>query len=381
MDLNYSQSVLFYLFIIFGSTFFVMIPELLVKFSNIDNKLNSKPYKKNITITKRLFNLNYLLSFLIAWIPSAIRYGIGTDYNGYVNGYNYSYNIDLNFYGIIPKELGYRLLTNLIYFKLGGDPQLIFIITSFITIGLIYYTIFKLKLNQFSKAMAIFMFLSMYYCTSYNLVRQFVALAIIFYAYRYLLMKNTVKFIIYVLLACSFHLTAIIMLPIYYLIYKDVEIKKIIAIILGVIIVYILYDKALNILTSISMFSKYSFYSNEIKNDKEIWKVIVKRLPLIFIILKYRKKLLELDYKNKQLMVLAVIEIMTGLFVTKNIWLFRLSYYFIFSYVLLISQICKIEKRKLIINLYMMVYCLFYFYYNFVLNGVDEVLPYMNIFQ
>lgn len=66
---------------------------------------------------------------------------------------------------------------------------------------------------------SVFLFVTMgFMLTSMNIVRQSIAVAILFYGYQYLVRGSFKKYLRYILIAFGFHASAIIMLPLYFVI-------------------------------------------------------------------------------------------------------------------------------------------------------------------
>lgn len=172
-------TALLYLSILLLSTFFVYISE------------KGKGRLEHFTF---LF-----IAFLIVFIPSAIRYDIGTDFLSYLNIYN---NLDL-YTNIEP---GYYLL-NWILNQLGAPSQWIYVVTSFI----FTYAIFKAYPQ--SRAWVIhFAAFSLLLFFSFNGTRQALAIAFCLIAVFKFFKKEYVKFVVLILIGSSFHTSALVIL-------------------------------------------------------------------------------------------------------------------------------------------------------------------------
>ncbi|EOU1983770.1 EpsG family protein, partial [Clostridium perfringens] len=161
--------------------------------------------------------ISYAISFLITWFISAIRFGIGTDYFMYKDIYEYAIHGAttseiISWYDVEP---GWAFL-NRILGMLSKDTQVIFIVTSFIFIFCIYKAISDFK-DDISVGMSIFIFLAIAYIPSFNVVRQYLAIGILMLSFKYIKDKKLIKFLTIVILASFFHYTALIFLPMYYL--------------------------------------------------------------------------------------------------------------------------------------------------------------------
>lgn len=149
------------------------------------------------------------LSFIPVFLVSALRYQVGIDYM------SYSWIFDAVRRGEkIHAEMGFRWLNELIL-MFTNKNQWIFIVTSVITLALIFYGIFK---HSASPAISIFLLVTMgYLFSSFNILRQYVAVAIIFASLRLIKENRFIPFVALVVIAMLFHKTAIVMLPFYFL--------------------------------------------------------------------------------------------------------------------------------------------------------------------
>lgn len=147
----------------------------------------------------------YIL-LIISFVFSALRYDAGYDYFSYLNlityGKNFSFeNIEfLNKYLIeISRYLSY--------------PQAYYIITSFIYILFMSLGFYNLnKLDSITIVMFIFFIGS--YLTSFDIIRQMVAVSIIFYATTNLIRKKYIISIFFSFVAYGFHRSSIAFIPI-----------------------------------------------------------------------------------------------------------------------------------------------------------------------
>ncbi len=161
--------------------------------------------------TKVLF---YILSFLPFLLVSGFRYGLGTDYFG-----RYVYDYSRIYEGIEVKnlEIGFTLLMKGTMF-FSEKPFLMFFITAFIISGCIFFAIAK---ESKDKVLSICVyFLLGFFFDSLNIMRQFLAISIIFIGFLFLIKRKKVFFVLCVLMASLFHSTALIMLVLAFLDYK-----------------------------------------------------------------------------------------------------------------------------------------------------------------
>lgn len=135
-----------------------------------------------------------------------LRYDVGRDYPNYVIIYNEPYS-----YKALAVEPIWQLF-NHVFRSLGFRSRIFFFLTAAATIYL-YYKGIKKMTSHFYIAMALFIVLGFYY-ESANIIRQFLAMAILFYGYRDYLDGKIFRFILCGLTAALFHSSALIILPV-----------------------------------------------------------------------------------------------------------------------------------------------------------------------
>ena len=145
-----------------------------------------------------------LISFFIA-----IRYNVGTDWQGYVDHYYYLYYNDVPF-NFQNFEIGYYLLANF-FSNLKFSYQLFFFVVSIITWGFLTKSIEKNKLPFF-----IFCLFSLgLFFWSLSGIRQFISLAIFCFSLRFLHERNFIIYFLLVFISYLFHQSSLILILIY----------------------------------------------------------------------------------------------------------------------------------------------------------------------
>lgn len=150
------------------------------------------------------FAKQFLLISMI--VIMGLRYDVGRDYHNYEIIYNEPYS-----YYALSVEPVWQLFNHLLR-SIGFQARIFFFVTAII-ITLLYYKGIQKMTNHFYMAMILFVIFGFYY-ESANIVRQFVAMSILFYGYRDFLDGKIAKFILLGLIAAVFHTSALIVLPI-----------------------------------------------------------------------------------------------------------------------------------------------------------------------
>lgn len=168
------------------------------------------------TTTKLVFRILLILSLSLL-----IAFGgmVGTDHDAYVSSYQKlsSINIsnilaglnisDLN-RDVDGYEIGFVLLGFSLY-KLGFPAVAYFLVLAIITNTFLVKVLYRFKHPVFSIVLFI---TSQYYFQECNLVRQMLAASIFLYALKYLETKDWKRYVIWIIVAASFHYSALFLL-------------------------------------------------------------------------------------------------------------------------------------------------------------------------
>lgn len=149
---------------------------------------------------KRQEVLCRIMVFLVLWIPASLRYGIGTDYFSYQSIYEHIdwYTDDL--------EIGYVFLNKLIQSLSLGHEFL------FSAVAGITYVPICFGLPKKGYRMLVLFYVLTLYLSSFNIIRQSMAVSFSLYAIIQLLKgRNAVCFIM-IILASLFHISALLLL-------------------------------------------------------------------------------------------------------------------------------------------------------------------------
>lgn len=343
-------------------------------------------YNKNKT-------LNIILTILIILILSifggARNLNIGTDVSVYGESWfkiacNYN---DLGSYitHINSSDNGYVIL-NYIVSRFSNNINVFLFVLQLISNTLIIFTIYKHK-DRSPFWMAILTYICIYYCITFNILRQSLALAILFFSINFLEKKKDISFIITVLIASQFHYTAYIGLIIY-LIYKlmNSKIKNkrkvIISIILIALISVIFLKEILSILYKFNIIN-YRLYHYVSKATTGLNINYIESIFKLYFILLFLLSTKWKKYNNsKEIIFIIFIFLDFILYQTKTIISYtdRLSFYFgyfsIITYPMIIKKFSNQKENKFIIRSITVVILLIYWYYKFVYSGSCEVFPY-----
>lgn len=166
---------------------------------------------------------------MVLILVGGLRWRVGTDYWEYSWGYE-GYVKEVWGKLISYDEPGIRIIA-WISSHIYDDYGTMFFLFSIVTISLFVITIYKYSSKMFVFSILLFIFIGAWH-GSFNGVRQFAACAIIFAGHRLIFERKLWKYLLVILIAGMFHLSAIGMLLLYFVPKKELELKHL-AILLG----------------------------------------------------------------------------------------------------------------------------------------------------
>lgn len=176
-----------------------------------------------IFLEKKSLNRNafWVPFFALVLFASIRSYLVGTDTGSYTS--NFRNPLDVNYY-IFRQDLeyGYQLLEYFIL-KFTHNYFWLFFLSSILVVGSYLY-IFRKKSEDYLLSILIFISFG-FYLFYFNGLRQGIAMAIVALATPYLINKNFLKYALIILLASSFHKSALIMLLFYFIIHLKFKIE------------------------------------------------------------------------------------------------------------------------------------------------------------
>ncbi|WNF35315.1 EpsG family protein [Bacillaceae bacterium IKA-2] len=294
---------------------------------------------------------------------SGLRTNIGDTYF-----YRHSYEIT-NFtwdYIKSEKDLGFGLLQMLLK-MISTDPQLLIFTTALITNLLIVLVLYK-----YSRLLEISLYVyitSGLFLVSMNGIRQFLAAAIIFAATKYILDGSWKKFFLVVIVASTFHQSALVFIPIYFLVRSKAWTKTTISLLLVAVILVIGYNQFTELLFTVIGESQYGNYRNFTEQGANKFRIAVYGAPLIIAYLG-REKLRLLFPKSDYIVNLSLLNVVFMIIASQN-WIFaRFTIYFGLYQLILVAWVIKLfrEKDQKLIYFALLVCYLIYFYYEHVIS-------------
>lgn len=309
--------------------------------------VNSAYAKKNTGMVQEksrqevVNNLLLVAIFLVLFLLSAMRIGIGNDYWTYRFNFLHIISGDTK----ISYELGFKYLVKALQAMFGYDNYLIvFAFMSFFTCLLFVKGIY---VNSDWFVASFFLFMANgFYFMSFSNVRYYFVLAICIYAMRYVFEKDYVKYVLWIVFAAFFHKSVLLVIPAYLLAYYLKWTKKTIWLIPAACAALFFGKYVIRRL----VFVFYPFYEGDLLLDVEgiSYTNIAKCFVVLVFALMFYKKCIKGNEKAEtffNLNLFAFIIYTFGYYIPETS---RVCYYMIVGHIFLLPIILGgIDKKKL----------------------------------
>lgn len=282
------------------------------------------------------------------FLISALRTDTGFDLSNYKIIFTEISHLKIKDFLGHPVEKGYETL-NAIIAMFTQNFQWVIVITSFITIFFLTIAIYRYSENCI---LSFLLYVPFFYFFTLSGIRQGIAFSISLLSFQFLREKKFWKYLVVILVATSFHYTAIIMLPAYFLVNVKLNWKRMSA--LGVIafIVYLFTEKIFLVMTQ--LIPKYSPYGTEEGIAQYLngqsWKSMVVSILVFVLMLFFHRQLEKKDVRNSVYLNISFLSVLISLFQTKVGVLDRFPYYFNIYMIFSLPLLLDCVDRRLLID-------------------------------
>ncbi len=225
-------------------------------------------------------HINQILITLILVCVAGLRYDVGTDYMAYYREFSYhSFSYDTIPHLKKYAEPGFDLLYD-ISKLIWNDSVVFFFLTSLLTVGLCVNQIDKYS-DDFAMGILLYLYIGAWH-GSFNAMRQYLASAILFSGHRFIIDRRFGLFALTVFLATLFHRTALIFFPIYFVCVPHHEVRNLLLIILGSIVMAYSYGFFFDIMSELkgSEQSQYEYMNQSVN----IFRVLFSCAPVAIMV-------------------------------------------------------------------------------------------------
>ena len=299
---------------------------------------------------------------LILIFVAGFRYNVGTDYPVYINNYEVYKNLnlfDLSNFG----KIGVSVVAKLSVFIYDHYATWFFIV-SLLTVGIIILAIYKYS-DGFCFSILMYLFLGCWH-NSFNVVKQSVAIAVILLAQKYLFEGKFFKWTLLCILAATFHISAILLIPIYFLVRFKLNIRTLILMAAIGIAIACNYESLFEAMNLLKMGEGVTGIGSTVGSRSiNLLRIAVACAPPVLLLL-YRK---SFDNSNMKLRIWANFSIFNSvlyLACMNSVYLARFCLYTdafnMFFIPCLFSNMKKSGMKNVMMSLCATLYCAFWIY-------------------
>lgn len=314
--------------------------------------MHSKQFSNN---RKALLSTACIVLFAV----SGLRFYVGTDYSHYISGFSRYVNSTTMELLRQPAIILVAKITHLI----SDDYAIWFFAMAMITVIPVFIGIYKYSVS-IALSMILYLLLGCWHF-SFNIVKQSAAAAFLFLGYGALRSHNLKRWIIFCAVATLFHFSAILMIPVFYVVAVPKS-KRNSAIIIGLSISILFFYDRLFILASLLKQGEntISIYSATRNNAVNILRIAVNCAPLLLCALSSQiNDKTDLDYNT--LFNLSLLNAGMNIGTMNSIYLNRICVYTTIYNVLFIPVIIKrisSRNRMICIPIMLLLYIVFWWY-------------------
>jgi transmembrane protein EpsG len=297
-----------------------------------------------------VFNILFITIILSVYSAYLATSGDLTDPIRYAWSFLYRYPA---YYGSLETiissktEVGFLLL-NMAIDYLTDDPYWLFLSIALIITFINLYTATKIS-NRYG--LIIFLYLiSIYFFQSTYLLRQALAVSFANLALLAYLKDLKIRYFLLSIVASTFHATAIILFPIFFIFKKTKNAKSYLNIIVVTVVVFFLFGSVFNtILSTTPYIGQYINSENfNLSQGGGTLTVIFKGLPFYFltiIALVKRKSLKQIMFKADFYIICSVFYSISWLLSYNMYWFFRMGWYFLLPTLALVPIVFSTIKN------------------------------------
>lgn len=340
------------------------------------------PKRKYLSVHSQLiWYWGFVTLFIIL---STFRWENGTDWSSYLYYFNY-----VSFFGEGEMEIGYTILNRLTS-SIGNYTFHLFIMSILCILPVAKYYVLNSRIPLFS-------LLVWFVCSLGTIfpVRQSISIALFAISLKYVCERKVLQFLLCILLASSFHVSALITLPVYWLWSLSFSRKSICVYLISfTVLVFLFKDLPYSFLSSFGgeyiQFKLNSYLDSADDNfgsayslEQIMFNGIVNRSFLLIFFFYYLDRKRKVDLQLNGYLNLYIYSFLLFLFLSPlSVALPRLCVYTDITQILLIPYVFKLKMRKNFKMLLFFVFSVYLFYrFNGVVNNYyDLYIPYHFVF-
>lgn len=338
---------------------------------------------KLVLVRRRVLIPFFLISLCVPVLLAAIRKDVGSDFYNYQVQYR-EINTIQTFREFVDKsrrtDPGYMLL-NMVVHRIFHREQMIFAINALLIYACFFAGIIQ-EHKSHSVMLGLFVFYTCFFFMSMNIIRQYIAIAMIFYAMRFLCERKGGRFFLWVMLASLFHKTAVFVFPFYFL-YGNKKWNRWLkfACYIALLLLLGIFTLAPGLIVGKSVMGEVVSQAG----GKSLGLgIILKRLPLFLLIGWYYPDMKARDERSEIWLSLYLISVLIYHFGYFNVVFNRMALFFEVSLIHLLPcaiRSIKCRRERTIIGLLLFFYLSIWCCQSMVIDNIGTCIPYQTIYE
>lgn len=332
-------------------------------------------YNKGLNVDKgnRKLNTFSIVFFLIIVSVSALRYNVGADYGQYIWNFDWYVNAKLTL-SDWRTEPGIVILAK--FFDLFCHDAYLYVSFLSVVTVVTFLTIINRESSRSWLSFSLFILLGIW-ASTFNGVRQYLASAIIFVGYIFIIDGKFKYWCVTVFFASLFHMTAWVILPIYFLARRKADLKQVLLCAVFSIVLLSFYDVVWGLVETLK--GDVNENSEYASHGVNIFRVLCAWVPVILYI-SCRDKDLILSNKDNVFINISILNASLMTIASNSAYLGRVCLYTNIFNVIAIPIIIDNIKIK---NKNAVYFALFIFYFVFWVYSlkVSVALDYHSLFE
>lgn len=319
---------------------------------------------------KRYRKIFWILSALPPIFVAAFRNNNGADYRMYDRMYRSILQTG-QFVSIKTVEIGFEWLIKLCQI-VSSNSLILFVLCALLIVSFYYKGIFDISQTSDQVILGLFLFYATgTYFDSFNGLRQYLAAAIVFWAFKFIIRGEFKKWIVAVCCAVLLHYTALIMIPFYFTRKLKFNIKRSLVIIAAS---WFGGTFAYNLVSWVLQFTRYRYFLTSVEYEvmpteaSTLYTCVLTVLAFTSVLLNRKSKYPKLDGKAELLLNMQVFTVCTALLSWTVPLMWRVQYYFLPMEMVIVPCYLKLVPQEIIRNV--MKYAVIIMYSVIVLYGI-----------
>ena len=300
---------------------------------------------KHVKSNLRIFV--FIIAITIPVVVAMLRYNNGADYLMYLRMMKLAEQTGssaTSFTKIKSIEVGYWFLLKLCGKIWPGQYFMTYGVIAFIICGFCYIAIWQQSPNP---TLSVYLFfVSGIYFDSFNGLRQYIAVAIIVFAYKYIQNGELKKYLAAVAIASLFHYSALFVILTYFIRHIKIDLKKACTIVVGCLaggtIIF-------NLVSTLLRFTRYKYFLTSVEYEAQATTSTILFTTVVSLVsygyIAYKKK--NVSEQFQRMMSFQIFPWCTAVLSITIPLAWRVQYYFMFFEIIYIPTfLLKVENKK-----------------------------------